>query len=98
VSVDRARKTEENTNHLLHLSPPFLPHQNTTKRITLALLTFPHHHYTLAIPGCPIGYKKRQPTMDGPDYTQPEDTKLEGYDHMLEPHTEVAQETQDMLN
>nr|GFD29028.1 hypothetical protein [Tanacetum cinerariifolium] len=49
---------------------------------------------SMAIPGSPIGYKKRQPTMEGLDYTQPEDTKMEGYYHMGEPHTEVAQETQ----
>nr|GFB72371.1 hypothetical protein [Tanacetum cinerariifolium] len=59
----------------------------------LALLSFPHHQYTLAIPGYPIGYKETTPTMKGPDYIQPEDTKMEGFDHLLEPHTEVAQET-----
>nr|GEW93012.1 hypothetical protein [Tanacetum cinerariifolium] len=83
--------------HHLHLSPPFYPTPAATTHLPLALLPFPHHNYTLAIPGYPIGHKKRQPIMDGPYYTQPEDTKMKGFDHMLEPHIEVAQETQSKL-
>nr|GEU45487.1 DNA helicase [Tanacetum cinerariifolium] len=71
-------------HHLLCSYPtifnPLLHYQTNP----LALLPFPHHHYTLAIPGYPIGYKETTPTMEGPDYIQPEDTKMEGFDHLLE--------------